>query len=283
MDLAGAIPLPECEGHCGAPGAVLGLGDRLLLAFERPSALTLVRVAVPSFRNLSATAVAQVATLHWLGAGIEVTAAAVDPYTRAAVLATHLPAQPSVVYKVRVDTLMVYGLNRFRVRGLARERVHALGMDIGRRRLLALSGVGDRLLVVRLLLYAVTEVDPPLSDARGGTVLRVFGEGLPDRPPVHCVFGGVDRRATRVSPMEVRCVAPAVNATGAWACAGARWSSRCPGPRPRTASCYGGPPRPLSCRPRRAAATTGARQRGSAAGSAATTHASGWRARARRT
>ena len=220
VDLARAIRVPECEGRCGAPGAVLCLGDRLLLVFERAAALQLVLLAVPSLGNLSAAAVTRAAALDWLGAGPAVTAAAVDPHTRAAFVAAHVPGQPSVVYKIRFDTLTVYGLNRFLARGAARERVRALGAGLRARQLLALSGVAGQPLVVRLLLYAVARAEPPLGDPRGGTLVRVLGEGLANRSGLRCVFAGAtDSPATWVSPSEALCLTPPARTPDAGACA----------------------------------------------------------------
>ena len=221
-DLAAAIPVPGCAGgRCGAPAGVACLGDLLLLVFEQATALRLVRVALPSLRNLSAAAAPRVAALDWLGAGVAVTAAAVDPGIRGLFLAAHAPLQPSVVYKIRVDTLIVYGLNRFLSRGRAPERVHGFGADARRRQLLALSSAGDQLLVVRLLLYAVVRLEPPLSDPRGGTLVRVFGEGLANHSSLQCRLAGhPDSPASWVSPTELRCATPPSNNTGAGTCTG---------------------------------------------------------------
>ena len=219
-DLAAAIPVPGCGGRCGVPAGVACLGDRLVLVFEHATALRLVRVALPSLRNVSVASV-HAATLGWLGAGVRVTAAGVDPHLGALFLAAHAPQQPSVVYKIRVDTLTVYGLNRFLSHGRAPERVRGFATDERLRQLFALCRVADRTLVVRLVLYAVTRLEPPLSDARGGALVRVFGEGLPNDPRLRCTFAGTHESPTSwVSPAEVRCVAPPWNSTGAGTCAG---------------------------------------------------------------
>ena len=49
---------------------------------------------------------------------------------------------------------------------------------------------------------------------QGGTTLRVLGEGFANRSDSECVFGGDLRAAaTWVSPSEVQCLAPPVNAS----------------------------------------------------------------------
>ena len=171
--LAGALPLthhfsiPECRRDpCRTLAAAGVLDDLLLLALEQPSGIVLVRARVPSLTNLSLVRVLQVAVLDWLGSGVQVTGYTVDALTRAVYLAAHLPLQPSVLYKVHCDSLVVYGQHRLLSRGRAKERIVSLSSDLRQRQLFALISVGAQPLVLWLLLYATTSVEPPLGDVQ---------------------------------------------------------------------------------------------------------------------
>ena len=126
------------------------------------------------------------------------------------------PLPPPSSAKVRFDTLEIYGQNSFLSRGQSQERIVSFGADTELRKLFALSSVADQPIVVELLLYAVTSVVPPLGDVQGGTLLRVFTEGLTNRSDLECVFQGQPSSpATWVSPTEVHCVTPTSNTSSA--------------------------------------------------------------------
>ena len=99
--LSDDLRISECRGQCRALAGTAFLDNALLLALEHPAAIVLVRVHVPSLLNFSSARVEQTMTLDWPGADIRGTALIVDPLTRAAFLASHVPSRPSVVYKVR--------------------------------------------------------------------------------------------------------------------------------------------------------------------------------------
>ena len=118
VSLTDHLVVPECAGGaCRALAGAVVLDGVLLLALEQPGAVLLVKARVPSLANLSSAWVEGSAVLDWLGSGIAVTALAVDALTRAAYLAAHLPLQPSVLYKVHYDDLVVYGQHRLLSRG----------------------------------------------------------------------------------------------------------------------------------------------------------------------
>ena len=174
--LSDALSVPACRGACGALAGVVALDDLLLLVLERPAAVVLARARVPSIANPASAHVLRDAALDWLGVGVTVTALAVDPLLRAVFIATHVAGAPSVVHKVQFDTLAVYGQNRFLSRGATDERIVHFSADAARRELFALSAVSDYPVIVRLLMYAVTAVEPPLAHAGGRLPNTPFAE-----------------------------------------------------------------------------------------------------------
>lgn len=71
-----------------------------------------------------------------------------------------------------------------------------------------------RPIVLKLLMYAVVALNPPLADVGGGTRVVVSGEGYPDDRAVQCVFGASTVPATYLDSHTLACVAPAENSTG---------------------------------------------------------------------
>eukprot|EP00667_Euglena_gracilis_P021677 EG_transcript_23853 len=175
------VPLTSLEGTnpCTNPTALAAVGvwgAQLVLVLEQPSGVCLLRIA--SGHNASTATVLQGSVMDWLGVGVRVTAAYLDPQLPALFFSWHTAGNPSTVYKVALDTLLLYGQRRLLVRASAPEVVGSLAADGALRQLLALTVVGGQPLVVQLLLYAVTAVAPPLGDVQGGTALQLAGEGI---------------------------------------------------------------------------------------------------------
>ena len=169
VPLSDDLYVSACQGACDALAGVAVLDDLLLLVLQHANAIVLARARVPSLANRAAARVLQHTALDWLGTGVTVTALSVDPLLRAVFIAAHAPAEPSIVHKIRFDTLAVYGQHRFLSRAATQERIVHFGTDTARRELFALSSVSDHPVIARLLMYSVTAVEPPLVDARGRT------------------------------------------------------------------------------------------------------------------
>ena len=76
----------------------------------------------------------------------------------------------------------------------------------------ALAIVGDQPLLITLLLYAVTSIEPTVADVSGGTLLTIAGEGLADQDDLTCKFAdGLSAPATWVSASQLQCYTPKTN------------------------------------------------------------------------
>ena len=208
--LAGRLPLEACRAtSCPMAGSVVTQGTELLVALEQGTGLLLAKCHVPALANATATRVRQTAALDWFAAGAESPGMSLDPLTQAVFLAINLRGFPSVFYRIAFATLVPYGEINLLSRGGTQESVQHLDVDPATRHLFALVLIDGNLILVNLLMYSVSSVQPPIADIQGNTSLLLHGEGFQPLGPMHCVFaGGVQTPATYVSPTQMACYAP---------------------------------------------------------------------------
>ena len=199
--LRGALALPQCarDALCRAVGclALAGRstagtesGDRspggnatdVYLVLEGDHGLVVAKVALAP-----GAAPRVVLSVPCAGDGTHTSALAVvhDALTSALFLGTQPAGAPSVVHKLRDDSLQPYGYVRLGHRAGRPEVGHFLLHAPKRRRLYVLITVQTQPVVVTLLLAAVTALEPDLADTRGGTKIQVacLSSAPPPRPP----------------------------------------------------------------------------------------------------
>ena len=208
------VPVCGPASPCIAAGAVAGVEGDIYVALEGPAGLALVHATLADNRVVHST------RLDAADPSARAVSLSFDPLTAALYVTATPLRKPSIVYKVNAATLMTYGVRRLHRRGGHREVIASTQQDPALRRLYALAFLGLQPLLLTMLLYAVTAVDPPIADVAGGTRLLVAGEGFADLGATDCCFaGGVCTRATWLSPTTAQCNAPPANGTSK-SCAG---------------------------------------------------------------
>ena len=198
-----ALPFCSAPVPCHAAVAAEVTADgRLFLVL-----LTGDDVAVACLNGTS-HALLRYAVVPGVGPGATVGGVAFDGAGDTLLLWVRRPGAPGAVYKFRPDSLVLYET----VRTGAAEELYALRPVPALRTMYSLSGAGNRTAVSTSLLYTVADVDPPLADAAGGTVLRVSGRGFADLGTgLYCQFSGaITMAATFKSPSLIECRAPEV-------------------------------------------------------------------------
>uniref|UniRef100_A0A7S1IK64 IPT/TIG domain-containing protein n=1 Tax=Eutreptiella gymnastica TaxID=73025 RepID=A0A7S1IK64_9EUGL len=141
---------------------------------------------------------------------------AADALLSAVFVIVRPPRAASVVCKVQATSLELYGRVALKSRNGSPEVVYAMAQDPGLRRLYILTLVAGQPLIVTLLLYALTAIEPPVADVAGGTEITLQGEGLALAPNSVCQFaGGTQANVTWVSESAVKCITQPVSFTSA--------------------------------------------------------------------
>ena len=167
--LAAGLRLPLCAASpCTAASAAAVHGDTLYLVLEQGPGLLLAVVDVRPWLQ-GVPRLVRSGPLAGAAAAAAATALYYDAVTDALFVATNVPGAPSIVYKLRAESLETYGLVRLGIRGGLPEVVQALEPAPALRRLYALTEVRGQPIVITLLLSAVISVHPDLADAQGGT------------------------------------------------------------------------------------------------------------------
>ena len=194
-----------CTGPepCLAASAIAATDTVLYVALEAMHSVVLTAVATATWTVLTSRRISV------LGMFPQSRALVFDGPTNALYVSLKPLQQPSVVYKLHASDLTLYGQVRLRSRGSHPEVVHSLSIAPALRAVYAYASHGDHPMVLVLLAYSVTQVEPELTDAAGGALLRVGGEGFAALGPAHCHFtGGQLSPATLLSTSTLQCHAP---------------------------------------------------------------------------